>query len=459
MSPSEHEPTMQYPEVESKILEFKEKLYDYTRIIETVTAFVNTQGGTIIIGIRDKDREIIGLSDNEIQKYHQEIPQAVVDAVSPQLSIDMMEQNFKGNTCLVLRVFPGPQKPYFIKRLGFPSGVYCRFGSHNRQADKGIIENFMRQKQGRSYEQELIPKLSFNDLSKNLLENIFDDCRESTFIGAGYGEVDASGRCVPNVAGTLLFCPEHEKHVPESYVSIAHYAGSKKDDLIKTYLFNGGLHHLLDTAYATLEDIFKTNYVLTGTRKRAANLEIPAVALREILVNAVAHRSYDIESPIRITIFSDRLEILNPGTFYAPIHPGNLKEGLSRYRNILIGDALRKTGHMEKQGIGISTVIESCLDAGLPEPQFIEIEQYLKVIISRIKLTNDSSGLGGTNVTSQMNNIEILFRKNESLSSSELAHHLGKSQAMAKKVLQQYQKDHLIEKIGKGPSTRYRWKE
>jgi ATP-dependent DNA helicase RecG len=450
---------MKYPEVESKILEFKEKQQDYTRLVETVTAFVNTQGGTIIIGIRDKDREIIGLSDTEIRKFHQEIPQVVVDAISPQLSLDMIEQNFSGKTCLILRIFPGAQKPYFIKKMGFPSGVFIRFGSHNRRADKGIIEEFVRQKQGRSYEQELIPKLCFDDLNEKLLEKFFDDCNESTFIGAGYGEADVSGRCVPNIAGVLLFVPDHDKYVVESYISIAHYAGTNKDNLIKTHRFKGGLHQLLESAYATLEEIFKTNYVLSGTVKKAVDLEIPAAALREVLINAVAHRSYDIESPIRVTIFSDRLEILNPGTFYAPIHSGNLKEGLSRYRNILIGDALRKTGHMEKQGIGISTVIESCLKSGLPEPQFVELDQYLKVIIFRIKLRIEKSNLNEVNSPSQMESIEVLFRKYDSLSSSELANHLGKSQSMAKKILQRYQKDHLIRKTGNGPSTRYHWSD
>ena len=448
---------MKYPQSESKILEFKEKLNDYSRLMETITAFVNTQGGTIIIGIRDRDTEIIGLSDTEIKKYHQEIPQAIIDAIIPQLAIDLLEQNMNGKTCLILRVFPGPQKPYFIKKLGFPTGVYCRFGSHNRRADEGIIQEFARQKQGRHYEQELITQLSFKDLDSNLLKNIFEDSNEATFIGSGYGEIDVSGRCVPNVAGTLLFFPEHEKFVLESYLSIAHYAGTNKDQLIKTYQFSGGLQHSLEAAYATLKEIFKSTYVLEGTIKKAVECEIPTVALREILVNAIAHRSYDIESPIRVTIHSDRLEVLNPGAFYAPIHPGNLKEGLSRYRNVLIGDALRKTGHMEKQGIGISTIIDSCMNAGLPEPQFVELDQHLKVIVFRSNMKSRSSSSEKGQMISKLDKIEVLFRKYESLSSSELAHHLGKSQAMAKKILQQYQKDHLIEKIGKGPATRYIW--
>jgi ATP-dependent DNA helicase RecG len=358
---------------------------------------------------------------------------------------------------MVLRVFPGPQKPYFIKKLGFPSGVYCRFGAHNRVADEGMISEFTRQRQGRSYEQELVPKISFGDLDKEILKSIIGELSENSFIAAGYGEIDVSGRCVPNVAGTLLFYRDHIKQVGESYLTLSHYAGSTKKSLIKTHQFDGGLHHIIEMAYSTLEEMFQMDYVLTGSVKKARQLEVPATAIRELIVNAVAHRRYDIESPIRISVFSDRMEVLNPGSFYAPIHSANLKEGLSRYRNIRIGDALRRTGHMEKQGIGISTIIESCLDHGLPEPQFLELDQYLKVIISRKRINDAHLKSVVSEKKTQVNDIEDLFRKYETISSSELAKYIGKSQAMAKKILQQYKEQHLIIKIGNGPSTRYQW--
>ena len=76
---------MKYSRMESKVLEFKAKLDDYTRLTQAVVAFANTQGGTIVLGIRDKDRGIIGLSDTDIERYHAELPQAVADAVTEGL--------------------------------------------------------------------------------------------------------------------------------------------------------------------------------------------------------------------------------------------------------------------------------------------------------------------------------------------------------------------------------------
>jgi len=145
---------MRYESLESKILEFKERLDDYSRLLETVTAFANTQGGTIIIGIRDSDRLIVGLNRKEIERYSQEIPQVIADAVLPQIAVDLYEQHLEGKTCVTIRVFPVPQKPCFIKKLGDPLGIFFRFGAHNRRADAYAIEQFDRARTGMRYEQQ-----------------------------------------------------------------------------------------------------------------------------------------------------------------------------------------------------------------------------------------------------------------------------------------------------------------
>ncbi len=246
------EKIVKFEHIESKILEFKEKQKDYSRLIETVTDFSNTQGGTIIIGIRDSDREIIGLSDTEIKKYHREIPQVVVDAISPQIAVDLYEQNMGGKTCLVIRVFPGPQKPYFVKKVGYPAGIFLRFGSHNRRADTYAVEEFSRQKVGTRFELSPCPRMSYSDLSSELLDIIFTKHNETLLIGAGFGVTEVSGRAIPNVAGTLLFYPRHQDIVPESIITIALYTGMNTRKLILSESFSGGLPPAFATSYAYL---------------------------------------------------------------------------------------------------------------------------------------------------------------------------------------------------------------
>jgi ATP-dependent DNA helicase RecG len=446
---------MHYESIESKILEFKERLDDYSRLLETVTAFANTQGGTIIIGIRDSDRLIVGLDREEIERYSQEIPQAIADAISPQIAVDLYEQHLGGKTCVTVRVFPGPQKPYFIKKLGHPLGVFLRSRAHNRRADAYAIEQFNRERSGIRYEQQPCPQISYEDLSKGLLGTLFTSYDQSILIGAGYGSTDVSGRTIPNVAGTLLFYPEHQRIIPESGIVVSAYAGTDKKQLMKKEDFSGGIIPMLEQSYTFISNLLGTQYEREGLVKQPVNYEIPLDAIREALVNAVAHRAYDYEAPTRITLFSDRIEFLNPGTFYAPINPENLKEGLSRYRNPLIADALRKKGYMEKQGIGINLIISSCLEDGLPEPQFVELEYYVKLVIFRKTASNHTPKPDQN--PKDLTAMRSYFTAQGLFSSMDLAQYLGKSQAMAKKILTELQSKGMVEKVGRGPATKYRF--
>jgi ATP-dependent DNA helicase RecG len=447
---------MKYSHLESKVLEFKEKQDDYARLLQVVVAFANMQGGTIILGIRDKDREIIGLSDTDIERYHAELPQAVADAVAPQIALDLFEQNLGGKTCLVIRVFPGPHKPYFIKRLGCPDGIFVRFGSHNRKADDYTVQELTREKTGTRFEDTPVPQLTFADLSRDLMSNVLQKMDEREFIGSGFGTVDVAGRTIPNIAGTLLFFPEHKRMVAESTISVVQYAGKDKQNLMKSETLEGGIHRILELSFGYLSALLGRRYQIEGTTKVPQELELPKEALREALVNAIAHRAYDYEAPIRISVFSNRVEFLNPGSFYAPIHSENLQEGLSRYRNPLIADALRKTGHMEKQGIGISRIIDSCQGAGLLTPSFVELEHFVKVTLY-MEQCGGTHGERAAVIVERPSTPREIFSKVETLSSAELAQHIGKSQAMAKKILQKLKKQGVIEPVGRGPATRYRW--
>lgn len=445
---------MRYESLESKILEFKERLDDYSRLLETVTAFANTQGGTIIIGIRDSDRLIVGLSAEEIERYSQEIPQIIADTISPQIAADLYEQHLAGKTCVTIRVFPGPQKPYFLKKFGYPSGVFLRFGAHTKKADTYAIEQFTRIRSGIRYEQQPCPQISYDELSKELLGNLFTRLDQSVLIGAGYASNEVSGKTIPNVAGTLLFYPDHHKIIPESRIVVSVYADENKRHLIKKEEFSGGIIPMLEQAFAFLSTLLGTKYEREGLKKSPVDYEIPLDAVREALVNAAAHRAYDYEAPTRVTLYSNRLEFLNPGNFYAPINPENLKEGLSRYRNPLIADALRKKRYMEKQGIGIMLIISSCLEAGLSEPQFVELEHHVKLVIFRHSTAHHAeTPQDPYDIMSMKRHFSALGL----FSSKDLAQYLGKSVSMAKKLLFDLHQQGIVEKVGKGPATKYRF--
>jgi ATP-dependent DNA helicase RecG len=443
---------MKYSAAESKTLEFKEKIIDYKRFTETVIAFANTQGGEIIIGVRDSDREIVGLSDTEIRRYHSEIHQVIIDTINPQMAVQVFEQNFGDAVCMITRVYPGPHSPYFSKKMGYPDGIFIRVGAHNRQADDFAVRELERQKSHQRYENELVTELTYELLNPLAIERILAQPNAQTFSGCGYSTMDIAGHSLVNVAGALLFSKEPQKYIAEANIQVAVYAGTDKKALVRQEVFSTDIIGQLEAAFQFILNHTETQYELSGLTKKAQAFLYPDEAIREACVNAIVHRAYDYEAPVRITIFSNRIEFLNPGTFFAPINENNLKEGLSRYRNPLIAGAFRKIGIMEKQGIGISRIIDSCLESGLPEPTFTELENHVKVTLHQ----QHAKAIPHSPKTIKNQDYINHFEKSETLSSAEFAQIIGKSQSMAKKILKKMKDEKLITTEGSGPSSRYR---
>ncbi len=112
--------------------------------------------------------------------------------------------------------------------------------------------------------------------------------------------------------------------------------------------------------------------------------ELPELAVREAIVNAVCHRDYVDNGSVQIMLFSDRLEILNPGT----LPKGWTAERLlrthdSKARNLTIAQALNWAGYVEKSGNGTESIVRRCLEAGLPKPEYHPDNVDFKVIIWR----------------------------------------------------------------------------
>jgi len=110
---------------------------------------------------------------------------------------------------------------------------------------------------------------------------------------------------------------------------------------------------------------------------------------------------------------------------------------------------------MEKQGIGINLILGSCLDAGLAEPQFIELEHHVKLVMFRKQLGGEVADAAHTSYDSLA--IKRHFSAKGLFTSREFAHYIGKSVSMAKKILFDYQQQGLVEMVGKGPATKYRF--
>ncbi len=179
--------------------------------------------------------------------------------------------------------------------------------------------------------------------------------------------------------------------------------------------------------------------------EREEIFEYPLRAIREIIVNAVAHRDYSSKSPVYIRIFEDRLEVENPGNLLELSIDDLKKPHRSVLRNPKIAEVLYYIGFIEKWGTGTLVVIKSCLENGNDEPIF-ESNGTFKVIIH-------------SSVNFQFNEIEgkiLEYLKEKKVARrKEIEKLLGVKESTARRYLENLQKKGLVSKVGKGRETKY----
>jgi ATP-dependent DNA helicase RecG len=177
----------------------------------------------------------------------------------------------------------------------------------------------------------------------------------------------------PSHAAVLLFGREPQRFLPSSEVKCLHYHGTEVRKPIPSYqLYKGTVFAVIDQALDfVLSKLDRAVGTRTGGAAAPVTYEIPPAAVAEALANAVAHRDYASAASVQVMLFSDRLEIWNPGELPAALS----LEALTRLhpslpRNPLLAEPLFLARYIEKVGSGIVDMIALCVEAGLTRPAF-----------------------------------------------------------------------------------------
>ena len=200
-------------------------------------------------------------------------------------------------------------------------------------------------------------------------------------------------------AALLLFGKRPQIPLPSSEVKCLHFHGTEAVKPIPDYqIFKGNVFELIDQA---------VDYVMAKLARRvgvrdagpdnAVSYEIPRAAVSEIIVNAIAHRDYQSDASVQIYVFSDRVEVWNPGELPPTLTPAKLRQThASVPRNKRISEALFLANYIDKVGTGTLDVIAKCREAGLPEPEFFQDgdqftvriwrDAYTPAVVSRLGL-------------------------------------------------------------------------
>jgi len=179
----------------------------------------------------------------------------------------------------------------------------------------------------------------------------------------------------PTHAAVLLFGRNPQRFLPTSEIKCLHFHGTRVNKPIPAYqIFKGTVFELVDQAVDFV--LSKINRRI-GTREFSVQApsayELPKEAVTEAIVNAVAHRNYTSKASVQVMLFSDRLEVWNPGELPPALTPDRLREPhASIPHNPLIAEPLYLVRYIEKAGSGTLDMIERCREAGLPAPDFEE---------------------------------------------------------------------------------------
>lgn len=438
-------------EQEGKCLEFKQNATSTKRILETIIAFSNTSGGKILIGIEDETRHIVGVENpTDIETS---LANCINDSIYPQIIPNIEILSWQDKHIVLLEVFPGISKPYFLKNKGEIHSTYIRVGSTNRLADSFMVDALRRSRLVKTYDEELMPEVSSEVMDFRLASELFS--HKDSFNEKHMQTIGILGslreEMHPTVGGLLLFSPHKMQYFPDAWIQAGLFQGANKTHILDTQNITVPLAQAVDKTMEFIRKHVNVRLMIPADDLRHREVwSIPYTAIREAVINAIVHADYSLAgSPIRIAIFDDRLEIENPGLL--PFGLRDIKEGISKIRNRVIARVFRELGLIERWGSGVQRILSECHDAGLVEPRFEEIGTHFRVTFYKEqinpRLLDDVDAL-----------IVDALRKNGQLSTKTLAQIIKLSDRQTRTRLIKLLQRSIIGEIARGktdPEKKY----
>ena len=445
---------MKYPGKESTILEFKSAIPKNNQILKTIIAFCNGTGGKLILGVGD-DGTVIGIKERDAFELQEHLGQTIYQSTSPPILPNIFLQRLGERLILVIQVSAGMNKPYFQSGKGLDAGTYVRSGRSTLVASPEMIEELRWQSRGISFDAMPVYQATVADFAKYKIDNFFANRRHKPLkivtnevLQSYKFIIDEHAKTYPTTTGILLFGREPQHFFPEAMIICTHFKGISGREAIASVDCNGDLFEQFEMAYNFIISRLNVSFTIR-TAKREERLEVPPLALRETLLNAIVHRDYHHRGPSKIAIYDDRIEIFSPGNFPQPFP--NLRLGLTNIRNMTICRAFREANYIEKLGSGLLILFESYEEWGLPEPTVQTGSGFVKCSLPRPYHRNYQVTQG-----SDDSRILQLFETAVELSSAEIMYATQIPRSSLARKLKALVDKKILHVIGQGKATRYR---
>jgi predicted HTH transcriptional regulator len=432
---------------EGKTLEFKQDLSSHEGVLRTLVAFANTAGGTLVIGVEDKTKNVLGI--DEPLGMEERIANIISDGISPRLVPNIEISPWRKTYLIVIEVYPGNNRPHYLKSKGLEKGAYIRIGSTNRLADSVMISELQRITRSESYDEQPMIELSSEEMDFKAASELFSEYRKlkkSDLVTLKL-ITKYQGRNVPTIGGLILFGKNREKYFPDAWIQAGRFKGNDKQEIMDSQEIHSYPVIAVSEAVNFVQKHLMQAVEISGVR-RSEKWSVPIVAIREAIINAVAHADYAQRgSPIRIAIFRDRIEIENPGLIPFNLTFEDLYRGISKLRNPVIGRVFHELKLIERWGSGIRRMMEACLNAGLEQPLLEEIGTHFRATI----YTEQRHPKFTAKVDEMDRSILGLLKKEKGLSTKQIADKIALSPRATRSRLLELVNNGFITEVGSGP--------
>jgi len=342
-------------------------------IAETLAAFANSEGGTLVLGVGADGR----LGTIFTVEEASDALLAAQRMCRPPVKTEWQQEQVPGGAVVLLRVDRSAEMHTLVD-----GRVLVRKGAENALVDSAEIDRLLASRPSDEFEVQSVAGASRDDLDEDVIEDYVERRQQRnprhTILPKDkllqqIGALTEDRQ--PTVSGILLFGKEPQLFLPQSRAIFVKFAdtGPRGPEGSFGYgrreEFLGPLPLIIDRAWRVIWEEMDKHAVVRGLQ-RQEETEYPSSAVREALVNAVAHRDYRLTGrSIEIRMYTDRMEITSPGGLPAHITVDNIVE--EHYsRNPRLVNGLYQWGYIEELGLGVDRMIEDMVKAGHPPPIF-----------------------------------------------------------------------------------------
>ncbi len=386
---------------ESEQVEWKENVADADDVVRTLSAFANDWanlgGGYVVCGAKEQkgphgfpELSLVGLTAARLKEVEGRVLTACRERVSPPITPTVQELPTPDPERRVLVFIMPATRTAHIFRSRESSGYYVRISRETREARNGILRELLVRK-GVSEEwdrracstatiedldllalRDALQRMNVFHIDRGIEEYLSDTKTLSPFVPPLFIREPLTGILRPRNFALLLFGRTLQNNIPGAYALFSIYQGSDRSEP------HAERHELAGTIVAQARRLVELldvqSYVAYDKTNRSAPnaVKYPPQALHEAMVNALAHRDYEIVEPTRVTVFSDRIEILSPGSLPTGISVDEFRSGraIPKWRNQSLAWFLNRLQLAQAEGQGIPTIIRSMREEGCPAPRF-----------------------------------------------------------------------------------------